>query len=155
MGQAAIQDQLEQTLSYCWVCGRNNEHGLQIKSYWEGDDEAVVCQWQPEERYISYPGVVSGGILASLIDCHSVCTAIASTYKMEGREVDSVPAIWYTTTGLQVTYLRPVGVDLPVTLRAKVKERQGKKLVVTCSLYSKGKECVRAEISTRRIASSS
>lgn len=150
MSQVAIQDQLEEELSYCWVCGRNNEHGLKIKSYWEGDE--IICEWQPEERYISYPGVVSGGIIASLIDCHSVCTVIAWAYQSEGREVNTAPTIWYATTALQITYLRPVSVSDPVLLRANLKEAQGRKAVIKCSLFSKGKECVRAEVSVRKIA---
>lgn len=151
MNQLAIQDHLEEELSYCWVCGRNNEQGLKIKSYWEGDE--VICEWQPHQHYISYPGVLSGGITASLVDCHSICTAIAWAYRNEGREINTSPAIWYATTSLQITYLRPVSVSEPIILRARIREFQGRKALISCSLFSQEKECVRAEISARRISS--
>jgi acyl-coenzyme A thioesterase PaaI-like protein len=77
-----------------------------------------------------------GGLVASLIDCHSIWTAIAWTYREEGREHGSLPAISYVTGTLNVSYLRPSALDSPVVLRARVTELHPKKALVTCELFS-------------------
>jgi len=77
-----------------------------------------------------------GGLVASLIDCHSVWTAIAHTYRAEGREHGSLPAISYVTGSLTVRYLKPTALDIPVVLRAHVTELHPRKAMVHCDLYS-------------------
>jgi len=77
-----------------------------------------------------------GGLVASLIDCHSIWTAIAWTYREEGREHGSLPAISYVTGSLNVRYLRPTDLDKPALLRARVTELHSKKALVTCAFYS-------------------
>ena len=62
----AFQDYYPDQLAHCYGCGRLNEHGLQIKSYWEGDDS--VCHFQPHPHHTAIPGYVYGGLIASLID---------------------------------------------------------------------------------------
>jgi acyl-coenzyme A thioesterase PaaI-like protein len=64
--------------------------------------------------------ILNGGIIAVLVDCHCVCTAMASGYHAEGREVTSEPSLWYATASLQVTYLRPTPIAEPVVLRAHI-----------------------------------
>ena len=74
MERTAFQDQ-----SFdcdCWGCGRRNDYGLGIKSYWSGNE--AVCAWQPKTFHIAGPrNVLNGGIIATIIDCHSICTAVA------------------------------------------------------------------------------
>jgi hypothetical protein len=50
MEQKAFQDYYPDNLSYCYGCGRLNEHGLHIKSYWEGDE--AVCRFTPKPYHI-------------------------------------------------------------------------------------------------------
>ena len=86
----------------CWGCGKN-EHGLQIKSYW--DENESVCIWKPHKHHKAGPShILNGGIIGTLIDCHSICTAIANEYKLEERELDSKPLIWCVTASLKVDY---------------------------------------------------
>jgi acyl-coenzyme A thioesterase PaaI-like protein len=147
----AFQDKIPG--NYCWGCGNINEHGLQIKSYWSGDE--AVCTWQPKPYHAAGPThVLNGGIIATVIDCHSVCTAIAAAYRAEGREIGTEPPIWYVTKSLQVTYLRPTPIDQPITLRARIKETNEKATILTCSLFEKGKgeECARGEVVAIRVA---
>jgi len=147
--QAAIQDQF-QTNNYCWGCGRENDHGLGIKSYWTGEEG--VGTWQPKLHHAAGPrNVINGGIIATLIDCHSACTAMAAAYQAEGREIGSWPRIWCATASLHVDYLRPTPLDAPVDLRAWVKEMGERKLVVTCVVSSQGEECARGEVVAVRV----
>ena len=149
MGEKAIQDQWSKYGTMCWGCGRNNEHGLQIKSYWDGEE--TVATWHPEPYHLAFPGALNGGIIAALIDCHSTNTANAAANKAEGHELSSGTVRTYVTGSLFVKYLKPTPVDKPVTLRAHVKEMKDRKVTVTCSLYSEGVECVTGEVVAIRV----
>lgn len=144
MSEKAFQDYYEVAASYCYGCGRLNEHGLQVKSYWEGDE--TVCIFQPGPYHIAIPGYVYGGLIASLIDCHSTGTAAAAAYRAEGRAMDSPPALRYLTAALHVDYLRPTPLGPPLEIRARVKEMKGRKVVVASTLSAQGEICARGEV---------
>lgn len=144
MEQIAFQDYYPDQLSYCYGCGRLNEHGLQIKSYWDGDE--TVCIFQPRPYHTAIPGYVYGGLIASLIDCHSTGTAAAAAYRAEGRPMDSLPPLRFLTASLHVDYLRPTPIDTPLEVRGSVKEIKGRKVVVSTALYAHGEVCARGEV---------
>jgi acyl-coenzyme A thioesterase PaaI-like protein len=148
MSKAAFQEQING--NHCWGCGGLNEHGLKIKSYWSGDE--AVCTWQPQEYHCAAPkDILNGGIIATLMDCHSICTAIAAAYRKEGREIGTEPCIWYATGSLQVEYLKPTPIGEQLTILAKIKEITGRKTVLNCSLFARGEECARGEVVAVRI----
>ncbi|MDQ3930141.1 MAG: PaaI family thioesterase [Chloroflexota bacterium] len=135
----------------CYGCGPANAEGLRIKSYWSEDGSEVVCRFEPQPRYnAGFPNVMYGGLVASLIDCHSIWTAIAWTYREEGREHGSPPSISYVTGTLNVRYLKPTAIDQPVVLRARVTELQPRKALVACALYSGEEETARGEVTAVR-----
>jgi acyl-coenzyme A thioesterase PaaI-like protein len=139
----AIQDAIPH--NRCWGCGTLNPRGLQIKSYVEGEE--TVCRFTPSREHMAGPpNVLNGGIIATVIDCHGVCTAIADAYRAAGRELGSEPLIWCVTASMKVDYLAPTPIDAPVELRARVREAKGRKRVVECTLRSGGKECARGEV---------
>jgi acyl-coenzyme A thioesterase PaaI-like protein len=147
--ELAIQDHIEK--NQCWGCGSNNQHGLHVKSYLAGDES--VCTWKPQEYHMAGPRhFLNGGIIATIIDCHSICTAIADAYRRERRELSTDPLIWYVTAALKVDYLRPTPIGEAVTLRARVKEVKEKKTVVECSLFSNDERCARAEVIAVRVS---
>jgi acyl-coenzyme A thioesterase PaaI-like protein len=148
MIERAFQDEIRG--NQCWGCGSVNENGLQIKSYWSGDE--AVCTWRPKACHnAGPPHVLNGGIIATLIDCHAGWTAIAAAYRKEGRGINTEPPIWYATASLNVKYLRPTPMDVAVVLRARVKETTGKKAIVTCSLFAKKEECAIGEVVAVRV----
>lgn len=141
--KTAIQDVIPH--NRCWGCGTLNPRGLQIKSYVEGDE--TVCRFQPSPDHMAGPThVLNGGIIATVVDCHCVCTAIAHAYRAAGRELGSEPLLWCVTASLKVDYLAPTPIDAPVELRARVRETKGRRHVVECTLGSGGKDCARAEV---------
>ena len=144
----AFQDLMKHNL--CFGCGAANASGLQIKSFWDGEES--VCTFQPAVHHMAGPRhVVNGGIISMIVDCHAVCTAIADAYKQEGRAIGSAPMIWYATGSLKVDYLRPTPIDRPIDLRARVIERGPKKTRLSCTVQSNGKECAQGDILAVRV----
>jgi acyl-coenzyme A thioesterase PaaI-like protein len=144
MTEKAFQEFYPDSLSYCYGCGRLNEHGLQIKSYWEGDE--TVCIFQPRPYHIAVPGYVYGGLIASLIDCHGTGTAAAAAYRAEGRSMDTEPPLRFLTASLHVDYLKPTPLGVPLEVRGQVKEVKGRKVIVSATLSAQGKICARGEV---------
>jgi acyl-coenzyme A thioesterase PaaI-like protein len=144
MPEKAFQDYYPDLMSYCYGCGRLNEHGLQIKSYWDGDE--TVCIFQPRPYHTAVPGYVYGGLLASLIDCHSTGTAAAAAYRAENRPMDSDPPLRFLTASLHVEYLKPTPLGVPLEVRGQIKEVKGRKVVVTSTLSANGIVTVRGEV---------
>ncbi|MFQ5398423.1 MAG: PaaI family thioesterase [Anaerolineae bacterium] len=140
----AFQDYYPDDTSHCYGCGRLNHHGLQIKSYWNGDE--AVCTFQPQPYHTAIPGYVYGGLIASLIDCHSTGTAAGAAYRAAGREMDTEPSFRFLTASLHVDYLKPTPIDGPLIVRARVKEIKGRKVVITSSLYAGSEECARGVV---------
>jgi acyl-coenzyme A thioesterase PaaI-like protein len=140
----AFQDYYPDQFNYCYGCGQLNEHGLQIKSYWEGEE--AVCRFQPRPYHTAIPGYVYGGLIASLIDCHSTGTAAAAAYRVEGRRMDTLPPRRFLTASLHVDYLQPTPIDAELEVRAVVKEIKGRKVVISCTLLARGEVCARGEV---------
>jgi acyl-coenzyme A thioesterase PaaI-like protein len=144
MAEKPFQDHYPDDVSHCYGCGRLNAKGHQIKSYWDGEE--TVCTFQPRPEHTAVPGYVYGGLIASLIDCHSTGTASAAAHRAEGREMGTEPPLRYVTGSLHVNYLRPTPIDAPINLRSRIKEIKGRKVVVTTELSSGGEVCATGEV---------
>jgi acyl-coenzyme A thioesterase PaaI-like protein len=145
MTQKAFQDYYPDHFSHCYGCGRLNEHGMQIKSHWDGEE--AVCIHTPKSYYTGgAPGYAYGGLIASLIDCHSMGTAAAATYRAENREMGTEPALRFMTASLHVNYLLPTPLGGPLEIRSTIKEIKGRKVIVESRLIAGGKICARGEV---------
>ena len=144
MAEKAFQEYYPDVLAHCYGCGRLNEHGLQIKSYWDGDE--TVCIFQPRPYHIAIPGYVYGGLIASLIDCHSTGTAAAAIVRAAEGSQENAPPARFLTASLHVDYLRPTPLGPPLEVRAQVKEIKGRKVVISCTLLANGEICARGEV---------
>lgn len=140
----AFQDYYPDEVSYCYGCGRLNEQGLKVRSFWDGEE--TVAAFQPEPYHMAVPGYVYGGLLASIIDCHGTGTAAAAMYRAEGREMDTEPPIRCLTASLHVDYVCPTPLGVPLEIRGRVKEMKGRKVIVTATISAEGKLCVRGEV---------
>ncbi|WP_346836534.1 PaaI family thioesterase [Microbulbifer sp. SAOS-129_SWC] len=147
--QTAIQDQIPD--NHCFGCGPHNQNGLQIKSYWTGDDTSR-CEFVPQAHQCAGPThYLNGGIIATAIDCHTICTAIADGYRQAGRATGSGDKIWYATGKLDVSYRAPAAIDKPAVLEATIVERSPKKTRLQCTLSSDGRVCATAEVVAVRV----
>ena len=146
------------SVAHCHGCGPDNERGLRIKSSWDGEE--AVCHWRPQPHHCGgSKEIVNGGIIATLIDCHSLNLAIAHAYKTEGRPIGSSPKIGYVTGSLNVFYHRPTPIAETLELRAKIVRVEGpalsgvegRKAWVSCTLSAAGRVCATGEVLGIRI----
>jgi len=144
-----IQDYYPEAAAVCFGCGRNNPHGLHIQTLWDGSEG--IFRFTPEPHHTAFPGVAYGGLIASLIDCHCIATAIAATCDAEGRAPGEAPQICYVTGNLNVTFIRPTPIDGELVLRARVTQLLEKKAVVTCHMYSGDLKCARGKVVAVRV----
>ncbi len=144
MTDKAFQDYYPDDVSHCFGCGKLNEKGHQIKSYWDGDETVAV--FEPEPYHTAIPGYVYGGLIASLIDCHGTGTAAAAGYREEGRDMSSDPPLRYVTASLHVDYLRPTPMGVPLEIRGRIEEISGRKVVVSETLSANGKICAKGRV---------
>ncbi|MFC2115938.1 PaaI family thioesterase [Bacteroidota bacterium] len=144
MDTKAFQDYYPDDVAHCYGCGYLNKHGHGIKSYWVGDE--TIAHFTPEPYHTAVPGYVYGGLLASLIDCHSTGTAAAAKYRDENRSMDSLPALRFLTASLRVEYLKPTPLGVSLEIRGRIKEIKGRKVVVEVELKAEGEVCVTGEV---------
>ncbi|HEY7686618.1 MAG TPA: PaaI family thioesterase [Gemmatimonadales bacterium] len=124
----AIQDYYPDDFAHCYGCGRLNEHGLQLKTHWEGDE--TVARFTPRPEHIAVPGFVYGGLIASLIDCHAMGTAAAAAERAAGREIGAASAPRFVTAAMRVDYLKPTPLGRELEIRGQVRELSERKVVV-------------------------
>ncbi len=149
MTQQAFQDNYPDEFSYCYGCGRLNDHGLKIKSYWDGEES--IARFVPEAHYIAIPGFVYGGLIASLIDCHCVGTAAAASIRESGLEPDTQPGPRFVTASLKVDYLAPTPLGVELEIRARATEIKAKKVVVSASVSAGGQVCAKGQVVAVRL----
>jgi len=119
----------------CFGCGPANELGLRIRSFPRGDE--TICEWQPQKHHEAYPGMLNGGIIGSLIDCHANWTA--AYFLMRHSAAVTPPCT--VTAEFSVKLLRPTPTDAPVSLTARVAELKEDRAVVEVELMAGGKLC--------------
>lgn len=125
--------------SICFGCGPANKKGLQIKSYFEGDE--TFCQWTPAPHYEAFPGVLNGGIIGALLDCHSNWTA--AWHLMKTKQLPRPPC---TVTAYYNTQLkRPTPSHELVQLRAWVTQTQEDRASIQAELTVNNKVCASCE----------
>jgi len=138
-------------MSHCYGCGRLNDVGMKIKSFWVDEENAAIAKFIPQPFHTAFPGYVYGGLIASLIDCHGTGTAAAAAYRAEGREMDSEPPLRFVTASLHVNYLKPTPIDTTLVLRGEIKEMKDRKVTVEVSLSANGEICASGEVITVKI----
>jgi len=139
-----IQDYYPDDVAHCYGCGRLNEQGHQIKSFWEGDE--TVSHYMPKDYHTAIPGYVYGGLIASLVDCHGTGTAALAAYRAESREHDSLPALRFVTASLQVDYLKPTPLGVELELRGKIIELKGKKVISEITVSANGEVTAKGKV---------
>ena len=151
MSQKSFQDQ--DSVLNCYGCGANNSEGNQLKSFWDGDE--AVAEFQPKPHHCAgSPEIVYGGLIASLIDCHSCNLAVAHSYKLEKRPIGSDPRILCVTAQLNISLLKPSPISETLSLRARIREIDRRKFWIDCEVQSGGKTTAKGEVLAIRLKDS-
>jgi len=125
--------------SICFGCGPANKNGLQIKSITKGDE--VFCSFTPEEHHQAFPGMINGGIIGSILDCH--CNWTAAWHIMNRTGQDEPPCT--VTAEYKVKLLKPTPTGVELKLRAWVKESSDRKATICAELTANGELCATCE----------
>jgi acyl-coenzyme A thioesterase PaaI-like protein len=144
MAEKAFQDFYPDDLGHCYGCGKNNPHGHQLKSYWDGDES--VARFMPAPYHTAIPGFVYGGLIASLIDCHGTGTASAAAYRAAGRDMGTAPILRFVTGSLKVDYLAPTPQGVELELRGVPVEVKERKVSVDITVSAQGKVCAKGHV---------
>lgn len=144
MTDKAFQDCYPDEFAHCYGCGRLNEEGLQIKSYWDGEES--ICHYTPRPFHTGgFPGYCYGGLICSLIDCHSAATAAAARLRADGFSLGEKPLSRFVSASLKVDFLKPTPMGTPLELRSKILEIKDRKIIVSTTLSADGEIRARGE----------
>lgn len=148
----AVQDFYPDDLAHCYGCGRLNERGLHVRSVWDGEETVAVLM--PRTEHTAIPGYVYGGFIASLVDCHGTGSAALAAYRAAGREPGTAPPLRFVTASLQVDYLRPTPMGVPLEARGRMVEVKPNKVIVEVTVRASGEACARGKVVAVRMPES-
>lgn len=147
--ERAFQDFYADRFSHCYGCGRLNADGLQLKSYWDGDETIARFAPRPEQSG-GVPNHVYGGLIASLLDCHGTASAAAFASRASQRVIDSVDDRVefdrFVTASLKVDYLHPTPMGTELTIKARLRSIDGRKVWLDLAVSAHGEVCARGEM---------
>lgn len=124
--------------SICFGCGPANAQGLRIKSHWEGDpkgDGKFVMEFTPAAHHQAFPGVINGGILGTLLDCHSNWCAATTLMHRNGWSAPQCTV----TADFHVRLKRPTPAGKALRLEAKATTVEGDRATIHCDVLCDGK----------------
>jgi len=119
----------------CFGCGVKNEKGLRIRSSPSGDE--VTAEWKADEQHQDFPGMLNGGIIGTLLDCHSNWTAAYFLMKQNGKDAPDCTV----TANYSIKLLRPTPFDATVKLVARVVDSSEDRATVEAKLIADDKVC--------------
>lgn len=140
----AVQDFYPDDVAHCYGCGRLNDHGLHVRTRWDGEE--TIAEVVPRPEHTAMPGFVYGGLVASLIDCHGTGSAAAAGYRAENRAPGTQPALRYVTAALHVDFVKPTPLGPPLVARGRIVEVKGRKVVTDISVAVDGVETARGQV---------
>ena len=131
---ACLQEQLAPR-STCFGCGPANPQGLHVRSFRADDGTGLVARWQAAPEHEAFPGVLNGGIIGALLDCHANWTAAVAL--MDAAGADHVPAT--VTADYTVRMLRPTPTGGTLELRSRVLEQDDRRARVGAEIVAGGR----------------
>ena len=121
--------------SICFGCGPANEKGLQIDSY--RTERGLELKFLPSDEHQAFPGMVNGGIIGSLMDCHGNWAAAIAL--MDAAGLNEPPCTVTATYSISLRRPTPTGVELHII--AEIEELMEDRAKVRMELYADEKLC--------------
>ena len=140
MGQR-LQDYFGDFGKLCFGSGADNEQGIQLNTYQEGDEG--VTRIVPPQHLQGWPGIMQGGAISVLMDCTITSLAYATACRKAGLAAGDPATPTYVTVNFTVDFLKPTPVSKQVELRSRVEESDQRKMILACSLRADGEETAR------------
>ena len=141
----AIQNDYPDDFAWCYGCGRLNDEGIHVKTYWE--DDLTISYIQPDKKYTALPGFVYGGFLASFIDCHGTGSASLALHRKNGHKPgDGEEPPRFVTASLHVDYLMPTPQGVQLKAIGQVEEIHPKKFKVMIQVFASDLHVANAEV---------
>ena len=119
----------------CFGCGCTNKKGLQIKCFL--DHDRIIATWTPDSHHEAFPGILNGGIIGSLLDCHS--NWAAAYYVMKDQNLDITPCT--VTAEYAVKLKRPTPSNVSLDILANLSKIDGNKAWINAELSANNKVC--------------
>ena len=130
----AVQDRYAPS-SICFGCGPANEEGLRIKSFRDG--EGLRMAVQPQAQHQAFPGVINGGIIGALLDCHGNWTAAIAIMDRLGLE----QPLCTVTAQYEVKLRRPTPFGSALEVRSRVLVLEDDRAEIMLELKADGETC--------------
>lgn len=141
--ELSIQERFYPTLT-CFGCGQANPDGLQLRSYPADDGDEVVARFTPWPQHDNGLGYLNGGIIATVLDCHSAAVIVAEADRQGWQPLGDAP-LPYVTAGLDVRYLRPSPLVDTLELRGRVLSAAEPEITAQVELWWDGKPRAQGE----------
>ena len=125
----------------CFGCGPANPKGLRVRSFEAGDGSGLVATWRAAQHHEAFPGVLSGGAIGTLLDCH--CNWTAAWHLMKAAGGDHPPCT--VTADYKIVMRRPTPTGGDIELRARVRGADERRVEVVGELAADGKVCATCE----------
>jgi acyl-coenzyme A thioesterase PaaI-like protein len=121
--------------SICFGCGPANEQGLQIDSH--RIENGLILRYTPEEHHQAFPGMINGGIIGTLLDCHGNWTAAVALMDAQGTEEPPCTV----TASYSVQLRRPTPLNTELVVTSQVETLQDDRAEISLKLEANGKVC--------------
>ena len=138
IGEMSMQEKFAPN-SICFGCGPANEKGLKIKSY--RNNEGLEMEFETSEEHQAFPGIINGGIIGTLLDCHGNWVAAIALMDEEGSE--NPPCT--VTASYSINLRRPTPANSKLNIKGKVIEIKGKMVKVELEMKVEEKICATGE----------
>lgn len=125
--------------SICYGCGPANKDGLHIRSFPQGDK--IIADWEPDLKYQAFPGVMYGGLIGCLLDCH--CNWTASYHLMQHNKLEQPPCT--VTASYSIKFRRPTPATETLHMEAWITDLKEDRATVQGELHAGGKLCANFE----------
>ena len=142
----AVQDYYGEDIAWCKGCGRLNKDGHHFRTGWLIEGVQTVTYYKPRPEEMGIPGFVYGGLIASLVDCHSMGSAALVLHKKNGHELgDGTEPPRFVTGSLHIDYLKPTPQNTLLKAVSTVEEIHPKKFKVLTDVFADDTLCAKGE----------
>ncbi|MFQ3321035.1 MAG: acyl-coenzyme A thioesterase PaaI-like protein [Candidatus Thalassarchaeaceae archaeon] len=125
--------------SICFGCGPANEKGLRIKSF--RNDEGLEMEFETSEEHQAFPGIINGGIIGTLLDCHGNWVAAIALMDKSGGKFPPCTV----TASYSIKLKRPTPLNSKLLIQGRVVEIDTKSVKVELILKADEKVCATGE----------